>query len=47
MNQTKDIRDIKAAIFDLDGTLLDSSQILDGLGERFLSRRGMIQQREL
>lgn len=42
MNQTKDIRDIKAAIFDLDGTLLDSSQIWDGLGERFLSRRGMI-----
>lgn len=42
MSGTRDIQDIKAAIFDLDGTLLDSSQIWDGLGERFLSRRGMI-----
>lgn len=35
------IRDIKAAIFDLDGTLLDSSPVWDGLGERFLARRGI------
>ncbi|MGN1340418.1 MAG: HAD family hydrolase [Oscillospiraceae bacterium] len=37
----RDIRYIKAAIFDLDGTLLDSSTVWEGLGERFLARRGI------
>lgn len=37
----RDIRCINAAIFDLDGTLLDSSKVWDGLGERFLARRGI------
>ena len=32
---------IKAAIFDIDGTLLDSTGIWRGLGERFLVSRGI------
>ena len=37
----RELRFINAAIFDLDGTLLDSSPVWDGLGERFLARRGI------
>ena len=37
----RDLKSIKAAIFDLDGTLLDSSEVWEGLGERFLIRYGI------
>lgn len=37
----RDIRGIKAAVFDLDGTILDSSPVWENLGERFLDRRGI------
>lgn len=36
-----ELRDISAAVFDLDGTVLDSSRIWDGLGERYLESRGI------
>ncbi|MBP0985198.1 MAG: HAD family phosphatase [Oscillospiraceae bacterium] len=35
------LTNIKAAVFDLDGTILDSSGIWDGLGERFLASRNI------
>lgn len=35
----KDIRSIKAAVFDLDGTLFDSTAAWKGLGERYLTDR--------
>lgn len=35
------LTNIKAAVFDLDGTILDSSGIWDGLGERFLEIRNI------
>ena len=38
---------IKAAIFDIDGTLLDSTFIWRGLGERFLLGLGITPQNEL
>ena len=37
----RDIRSIKAAVFDLDGTLLDSTAAWEGLGERYLAGRGI------
>lgn len=37
----RDIRSIKAAVFDLDGTLLDSTAAWEGLGERYLTGRGI------
>lgn len=37
----RDIRSIKAAVFDIDGTILDSSPVWENLGERFLARRGI------
>ncbi len=36
------LKDISAAIFDIDGTLLDSSPVWDDLGERFLKSRGVV-----
>lgn len=36
-----EFHDISAAVFDLDGTVLDSSRIWDGLGERYLINRGI------
>ena len=36
------LHDISAAIFDIDGTLLDSSPVWDDLGERFLKSRGVV-----
>ena len=36
-----ELREISAAVFDLDGTVLDSSWIWDGLGERYLISRGI------
>ncbi|MDY4587884.1 MAG: HAD family phosphatase [Oscillospiraceae bacterium] len=38
------LRDISAAIFDIDGTLLDSSPMWRDLGERFLQSRGITPQ---
>ena len=38
------LNDIAAAIFDIDGTLLDSSGIWEHLGEDFLLRRGIAPQ---
>lgn len=38
---------IEAAIFDLDGTLLDSSRIWDYLGERFLRSQGVAPEPQL
>lgn len=38
------LSDISAAIFDIDGTLLDSSGIWEHLGERFLLSRGITPQ---
>ncbi len=38
----RDIRSVKAAVFDLDGTILDSSPVWENLGERFLDRRGIL-----
>lgn len=35
------LNNISAAIFDLDGTVLDSSEVWDGLAERFLISRGI------
>jgi len=32
---------IKGAIFDLDGTLIDSMQVWDKVGEDFLLKRGI------
>lgn len=40
----RDLRRVSAAIFDLDGTILDSSGIWDGLAERFLQSRGLTPQ---
>lgn len=37
----RELNSIKAAVFDLDGTILDSSGIWDGLGERFLVSRSI------
>lgn len=37
----RELNSIKSAVFDLDGTILDSSMIWDGLGERFLSGRNI------
>lgn len=37
----RDIRSIKAAVFDLDGTLFDSTAAWEGLGERYLLSRGI------
>lgn len=37
----RSIQNIKAAVFDLDGTLLDSTAEWEGLGERYLSGRGI------
>ena len=34
-------RDIRAAIFDLDGTLIDSMEIWREVDEDFFARRGM------
>ena len=36
-----ELRNISAAVFDLDGTVLDSSVVWDGLGERYLRSRGI------
>ena len=38
---------IKAAIFDLDGTLLDSTNIWENLGERFLQSRDIVPEEDL
>ncbi|MCI8589546.1 MAG: HAD family phosphatase [Clostridiales bacterium] len=35
------LKNIKGAIFDLDGTLLDSMQVWDEIDEKFLSLRGL------
>lgn len=40
----RDIRRIKAAVFDLDGTLFDSTAAWEGLGERYLSGLGITPQ---
>lgn len=40
----REISSIKAAVFDLDGTILDSSVVWNDLGERFLASRGIIPQ---
>ena len=37
----RDILGIKAAVFDLDGTLFDSTAAWKGLGERYLTSRGI------
>lgn len=37
----KSLSDISAAIFDIDGTLLDSSPVWENLGERFLRSRSV------
>ncbi len=37
----KSYRQLKGAIFDLDGTLLDSMGLWSDIDERFLSRRGL------
>lgn len=36
----RDLKNIKGAIFDMDGTIIDSMQYWDQLDERFLTRRG-------
>lgn len=38
---------IKAAIFDLDGTLLDSTTMWENLGERFLQSRDIVPEEDL
>ncbi len=38
---------IKAAIFDLDGTLLDSTNMWENLGERFLQSRDIVPEEDL
>ncbi len=40
----RDLGRVSAAIFDLDGTILDSSRIWDGLAEGFLQSRGLTPQ---
>ena len=38
---------IKAAIFDLDGTLLDSTNMWENLGERFLQSLDIVSEEDL
>ena len=40
MNDKTKKRCIRGAIFDVDGTLLDSMKIWDNAGERYLQSRG-------
>lgn len=40
----RNIQDIRAAVFDLDGTLFDSTAAWEGLGERYLMGRGITPQ---
>ena len=43
----RELSSIKAAVFDLDGTLLDSSAIWEDLGGRFLLSIGVTPETEL
>ena len=43
----ENIKDIKGAIFDIDGTILDSMGIWDQAGARFLGKRGIEAEKDL
>ena len=41
MKQKTDMQDIRYAVFDADGTLLDSMGIWYSLGDKYLRKKGM------